>query len=193
LLNLPGELRNSIYEYVFSDTTLHISFAGLMGTTHNAWPIAKPLALLQTCRQLHTETKLLPYINSTIQLDDPDTLDVFVASRTPSQLKSLRTIELMIDENSWILRSRTESKCLAKLSGLKRIEAIWVSKWSDEVEDGLPQWREESIARGLRKWRPVFEVAIRVEGQDVECGDLLRRKSWASRAVSCMLKPRIQG
>lgn len=71
LLRLPGELRNKIYEYVFSDQTICPSEDWLCGTiklscksTTATWfedTFEVFTALTKTCRQIHEETRLLPF------------------------------------------------------------------------------------------------------------------------------------
>ena len=62
LLRLPGELRNQIYEYVFSsEEFLFIDEANgtLKLECRNGW--YKHAALSRTCRQIHEETRLLSF------------------------------------------------------------------------------------------------------------------------------------
>jgi hypothetical protein len=70
LLRLPGEIRNRIYEYVFSDQTIHTVMDGPSGTIKLSCKTTydqsddsyeKYIALTKTCRQIHYETYVLPW------------------------------------------------------------------------------------------------------------------------------------
>jgi hypothetical protein len=73
LLRLPGELRNQIYGYIFEDARQAVICPGC-GTCIPPYDQrnytlkwhypASLLGLLETCRMIHAETKLLPFINS---------------------------------------------------------------------------------------------------------------------------------
>ncbi|KAF3001409.1 hypothetical protein E8E13_007351 [Curvularia kusanoi] len=56
LLRLPGEIRNMIYSYVFTDLTMAIRMAP-KGARNNRHP---GIELLHTCRKIRRETKLFP-------------------------------------------------------------------------------------------------------------------------------------
>ncbi|KAL1794583.1 hypothetical protein ACET3X_006399 [Alternaria dauci] len=63
LLRLPAEIRNAIYEHVFSDTQCNLYNPSVEEDVVRALQSfnACNLGLLATCRQLYTETHLLPY------------------------------------------------------------------------------------------------------------------------------------
>jgi hypothetical protein len=70
LLCLPGEVRNMIYEYVFSDQTINTVMDGPSGTIKLSCKTTydqsddsyeKYIALTETCRQIHYETYILPW------------------------------------------------------------------------------------------------------------------------------------
>jgi hypothetical protein len=165
---LLSELQNSIYEYAFEDIKLHVCLSGLKGVTSSDRPLVKTLSLLQTCRQIHTETKLLPYFHSTFSVDDSNTLNDFVDSLTSAQLKAIRTIELVLEELPSAF-GYTQLKCLAKLSDLRKIDVLVLD---DHVGEGIGTlgiagWRKTTLAHVLRMWRPALEVNIRAKSQDM--------------------------
>jgi hypothetical protein len=71
LLRLPGEIRNRIYEYVFSgqevdtfeDRNGIIRLRGKLGDTEDfrCSAFESYVALTKTCRQIHQDTRLLPF------------------------------------------------------------------------------------------------------------------------------------
>ncbi|KAF2825112.1 hypothetical protein CC86DRAFT_271792, partial [Ophiobolus disseminans] len=81
-LDLPGELRNQIYDYVF-DQTCHIPKRG----EYHSGNISHPVVLLHTCRQIHHETQLLPYKRFTFSFYSKFSLGMWERKRTKQQLK----------------------------------------------------------------------------------------------------------
>jgi hypothetical protein len=85
LLEIPPELRNQIYEHVFSD-----------------WHSLNPLAFLQTCRQVHTEAADLAFSKTLFRLHTEHWADhdFFQARYTshlpPTRLSSVRHLALRL-------------------------------------------------------------------------------------------------
>lgn len=85
LLRLPGELRNRIYEFIFEDITFEIKHSAYIPTqSPNPRPVHN-LALLQTCRQIHSEAKVLPLVLRTICFRDMTGLNRLVRSLATDQ------------------------------------------------------------------------------------------------------------
>lgn len=67
LLCFPAELRNAVYAYVLTESPHaeyhfnNYSRDGCCGVLPDAYKRPHRLALLATCRQIHTETKVLPF------------------------------------------------------------------------------------------------------------------------------------
>lgn len=61
LLKLPGELRNKIYGYVFGEKHWFIDQCGRVPKRGKRWGGKNAMSLLRVCRQLHAETRCLPY------------------------------------------------------------------------------------------------------------------------------------
>ncbi|KAF3001553.1 hypothetical protein E8E13_009730 [Curvularia kusanoi] len=64
LLRLPGELRNKIYGYFFSDYDIHMECEGFSFVGGSEFPHLRGnqlVAMSAVCRQLHDETALLPF------------------------------------------------------------------------------------------------------------------------------------
>lgn len=68
-LRLPGEIRNMIYEYVFSERICPIQYWNgtikmrWLQAVHNRYngPFDVFTALTRTCRQIYKETRLMPF------------------------------------------------------------------------------------------------------------------------------------
>jgi hypothetical protein len=87
LLELPGELRNKIYDYVFPD-----NHDLVVSPNH-----VQPLALLHACRQIRLETNILPYLRSTFHLTSLESLTSWKEMRTVQQLKAVSRIVVSFD------------------------------------------------------------------------------------------------
>ena len=127
LLRLPAELRNLIYSYIFSHQTFQPGsdpWGERINDTNRA-PIV--LALLRVNRQLHAETRFLPYQNFTFAFASSLGLDEFVARRSQEQLdfiqsvqiKSYGCVRMLQDEKLWELE---QFRSLARMPALKHID-----------------------------------------------------------------------
>lgn len=90
LLRLPGELQNTIYEHVLE--------------SHRISPRRKPqhcASLLFVCRQIYTDTALLPYRQFTFCFDAIHrgkrkwTLEDFARRRSKDQIQAIRRLKLV--------------------------------------------------------------------------------------------------
>jgi hypothetical protein len=118
LLRLPGEIRNRIYEYVFSDQTIHTVMDGPSGTIKLSCKTTydqsddsyeKYIALTKTCRQIHQEARLLPFkycvIHNWCRMDH-------LALWLNRMDEDMRKIVLagLTDKQKWCLGERSERK-----------------------------------------------------------------------------------
>ncbi|KAI4707661.1 hypothetical protein J4E89_007766 [Alternaria sp. Ai002NY15] len=60
-LRLPGEIRNQIYAYVFRDTMIPKFSQMFKADLERRLPVPADLRLLTVSRQVHAETRLLPF------------------------------------------------------------------------------------------------------------------------------------
>ena len=95
LLRLPGEIRNRVYEYVFSGSETVVNHL-----YRNRWPHSKkstPVHVLATCRQIHHEASSIFWDACIINAYFVNGLvDVEVAMRTS---KCARITSLVVNEN----------------------------------------------------------------------------------------------
>lgn len=132
-LDLPGEIRNLIYEQVFSDRTWNLCpwQQNTQTGPNNA------LALLQTSRQIHAETELLPYTLSTFSARDSKRVRTWELQRTARQVGAVRKVEhlyqshclflgnappVILDDLPWIRKLGSDVvKTIARFPGVKHI------------------------------------------------------------------------
>ena len=144
-LNLPSEIRSLIYSMVLDTGETPIQIAHEQYSHHSFHPpkiapsegcqfckLSKrpgitrfPISVLLVCSQIHHESHLLPYLLNTFVIYT-STLLGFVHARTPSQLRSLRSISLpgiVLDDgdhlsySAWMLWEITDGlKSLKKLT-----------------------------------------------------------------------------
>jgi hypothetical protein len=119
LLRLPGELRNQIYTYVFTDPRMFssVSCASAMDVFGNC--IDGPhLGLLATCRSIHAEAHMLPLKLNVFSFDTLVAFKDIVLRLTPSQREHIT--EVMIAEPSreqaWQVLEEMTAKGYSKLS-----------------------------------------------------------------------------
>jgi hypothetical protein len=101
LLRLPGEIRNSIYGYMFASE--RIIFARRSGASVEDTPPEPRLSfgLLRTCRQINAETNLLPYRLLTFAFERDlvvlalNALRQFMSKTTIAQSASIQHLELV--------------------------------------------------------------------------------------------------
>ncbi|KAF1833308.1 hypothetical protein BDW02DRAFT_599196 [Decorospora gaudefroyi] len=175
LLRLPAELRNRIYNHVlggrtyrFKDT-FRTSQARLdhRGEQHI-------LGLLYVCRQIHFETALLPYTLNTFSFRDLDiSLEPFLRHRSPSQIRSIHSLELVTYRAGQMWASiigfskglSSELRMLGRLPNLQQLRIIvhmmsslyiaWGAiPWSSDFEVNL-----EALERALEAHMP--QVVLR--------------------------------
>jgi len=85
LLQLPGEIRNQIYDYVMSDQKMLINDSG---------QIDNPPALLQTCRQLYSEAHMLAYTESTFVVTQTPHIEYLLERLSENKRDAISSIEI---------------------------------------------------------------------------------------------------
>ncbi|KAI4953868.1 hypothetical protein J4E91_002716 [Alternaria rosae] len=120
LLGLPVEIRNKIYDYVFSVGSVHFGLSlhhYRTSETDYEPQGCEPTDLLDvasTCRQIHSDTSTLSFKNNVIILDDKK-LFKMVGQLEPHQLEAIKALEIVFYDQrgyfpNWISVSRTLAK-----------------------------------------------------------------------------------
>jgi len=104
LLQLPGELRNTIYAHVLGNHSIdvqeeywpqrfRISISPFQVQPHHI------TALLRTCRQIHAETHLLPFTLNIFSCENPSILQFFRHALTCKQRHAIAELQLEIHDS----------------------------------------------------------------------------------------------
>ncbi|KAF1912638.1 hypothetical protein BDU57DRAFT_542456 [Ampelomyces quisqualis] len=94
-LDLPGELRNKIYTYLFQSTTFKITAASSQRAPACIAQSANNLSLLRTCRKIHTEARDFPYALGTFSISYIDDLDLLLSRFTKEQQKAITSLQVV--------------------------------------------------------------------------------------------------
>ncbi|KAI4706261.1 hypothetical protein J4E89_008995 [Alternaria sp. Ai002NY15] len=98
LLQLPGELRNRIYKFVLHyHLPVYIDIPALEDEHGNSVPrenTRRMLALLYTCRQVHSEASMMYFALNTFQFELDTSLIEFTSSLTAEQLNAVKSIDM---------------------------------------------------------------------------------------------------
>jgi hypothetical protein len=103
-LRLPGEIRNIVYEYALTDGTYDFVQTSLEDTgsaRSREFKMTKHknsgLALLQVCRDIYDDTRLLPFNSNTFRCDTLQTFDRLTTLLNIVQCDAIRSIALTAD------------------------------------------------------------------------------------------------
>jgi hypothetical protein len=139
LLRLPGEIRNRIFFYAIGNDTLPIP------SDHTPPDLSKGRILSKVCRQLHAETRLLPYaVNDLCFVTIPS----FVAwsRRAPQEVRAV--VRCIMFE--YISRPQGLPKYVGAFLALKKVK----------IKPGRPRGRQELeavMSKSGIKWEIVEE------------------------------------
>ncbi|KAF2831077.1 hypothetical protein CC86DRAFT_377994 [Ophiobolus disseminans] len=150
LLDLPAELRNRTYFYVFCNYVAEPEpFKALRAEPAHRTPTV--IALLYTNCQVYAETRLLLYLNFIFTITSTFGFKKFLNKRSQEQIGAIRYLQLqtvgcqflLYDEKLWAAK---QFKPLARLAKLKCIDVVVVrggegEAMNPEVEIGA--WDEE--------------------------------------------------
>ena len=100
-------------------------------------PSKVPAKLLETCRQIYTEARMLPFAINTFHFDLPG-IEFWIEKR-PTQMKAVTTLKMP----PFALDRQMQNLCLEHLTGLKRIiirtDAVKMhERWRKIIEEVLP-------------------------------------------------------
>lgn len=160
ILSLPAEIRNQIYEDVFQGWIFAIRpninrkngyETDIWSADTNpyqvlerrSWPVtnrsSNALGLMYTCRQIHSETKHLPYGVSTVLCGDRACPREWKDVLHP-QLHQVRTLQLCTNMPAAnVVLSRVWLGFLPQFSNVKKVEIHWQLRipWLGSEEDHL--------------------------------------------------------
>jgi hypothetical protein len=177
-LRLPAELRNQIYTYILSGETFSIHCWRRYTPFGFATRILRKrrlfLALLAVSRQLHSETRLLPFRLNTFRFKSQDAFDSWLDKFASDQQEAIQNIRLvtwmarhMVEGQSWRSKPLEEVLPVVRLSGLKRVE-IEV-RMRDCAKDGCSACEEHSEVAELEAERFKGWLLRCTEGVEVTC------------------------
>jgi hypothetical protein len=132
-LCLPAELRNQVYTYVLGGETFSIHCWRRYTPFGFATRILRKrrffLALLVVCRQLHSETRLLPFRLNAFRFKSQDAFDSWLDKFTLDQQETIQNVHLvtwmarhMVEGEGWRSKPVNEVLPVVRLPGLKKIE-----------------------------------------------------------------------
>ena len=180
LLKLPGEVRNKIYNYVFSVGSVHF------GRSHHHYRTSEedyepegcePTDLLDvtsTCRQIRSDTSTLLFKNNVIIIDDQKIFKI-VEQLEPHQLEAIKALEIIFyDTKGWMPNWTTMSIMFARgfkqFLGLERISVRLICWLQD---DDILERECEAFCEAIRKntLRKPIEVTNALKHEDDDEGE----------------------
>jgi hypothetical protein len=166
LFKLPGELRNTIYAYAFSDTTWLIN---IRGTVDN--PPANALSLLLVSRDIYAETRLLPFVYHTFSASHWLGIAHFLRGKDTAQRNAVTTVEvrfrfppLWIWKTGGVEKSWLVSKEMAFL-WLKGVKCIRLVGRAGREMEGHTDILER-VKEGILGVREGVREGVRIETED---------------------------
>ncbi|KAF1832936.1 hypothetical protein BDW02DRAFT_624666, partial [Decorospora gaudefroyi] len=177
LLRLPAELRNKIYRFVLGGNHIRPYCETVMGV----WEVSFPgwaysrlqLALLEVCRQVYAETKLLPFSLNRFVGYPEHMFELLATSLTPTQANALKTVYFYVDQfgiyglgdmphcglTRWFTVNLME---LGKYEGLQKVGLVWYDSESEVLKKSLKQQAEKVLKNGRRTDIQVAVEYVRV-------------------------------
>ncbi|KAF1932399.1 uncharacterized protein M421DRAFT_417117 [Didymella exigua CBS 183.55] len=179
LLSLPAELRNTIWSHVLKGNTFNIKCSVRIPwgvTVSNTTISPHSLALLQTCRQIHAETRLLPFTLNIFQFKSEDAFKPWLANFDRAQQAAIQHVMLvtwkakhMVESRGFAPRRLVDVFPVEKFKGLRRVEVEvkcagmvredenWACGGS-ELEDVDTVEAEGRLRLRLKKEHPRLEI-----------------------------------
>jgi hypothetical protein len=132
-LRLPAELRNQIYTYILGGETFSVHCWRRYTPFGFATRILRKrrlfLALLAVSRQLHSETRLLPFRLNVFRFKSQDAFVSWLDKFALDQQEAIQNISLvtwmarhMVEGQSWRPKLLKDVLPMVRLPGLKRVE-----------------------------------------------------------------------
>ncbi|KAI4683274.1 hypothetical protein J4E81_009403 [Alternaria sp. BMP 2799] len=179
LLKLPGEVRNKIYNYVFSVGSVYF------GRSHHHYRTSETdyvpegceptdlLDVVSTCRQIRSDTSTLLFKNNVIIIDDQKIFKI-VEQLEPHQLEAIKALEIIFyDIKGCMPNLTTLSRMFARefknMLGLERVSVRLIC-WLQE--DDVLERECEAFCEALRKntRRKPIEVTNALKHEDDDEG-----------------------
>ncbi|KAH3989403.1 hypothetical protein HBI25_120030 [Parastagonospora nodorum] len=154
LLRLPGELRSRIWEYVLGGYELrsvYIKNSQQITVKRMVPPFAERMngtQLLRTCRQIYTETALLPYRANTFILETLDTIKHELKKMKPFQRARIEKIQFEVNTNLFMLDTALGKDNLEVIPGLKHVHVVAFCDSSRDASDVSE--RTKSVEAAIR-------------------------------------------
>jgi hypothetical protein len=152
-LQLPGELRNRVYEYASCEQAIAVSRAGsgkikFMVEPHNyptarRYPLSDLLVRTAICREIYYEAFNLPMRLNRFRLHHIDTVALFTSLTPPAQLAKVTRLHIGCASTTRF-RSELLASNLAKLTGVTHVTVEtrhWLHRAQDS-EDVAAAWRK---------------------------------------------------
>ncbi|KAF9699458.1 hypothetical protein EKO04_002099 [Ascochyta lentis] len=147
LLALPAELRNIIWALVLGDKTYDIKCKVQIpwGTAiTNVTAQANNLALLRTCRQIHSETRLLPFRLNAFRFTSEDAFKPWLSKFDKAQQTAIMEVQLV----TWKAKHMVESKGFAP----RRLGDVFPIEKFEGLRTLRVEVRYTSVIRDCDKW-----------------------------------------
>jgi hypothetical protein len=181
-LRLPAELRNQIYTYTLGGQTFSIHCWRRYTPFGFATRILRKrrlfLALLAVSRQLHAETRLLPFRLNAFRFKSQDAFDSWLDKFALDQQEAIQNIRLvtwmarhMVEGQSWRSKPLKEVLPVVRLSGLRKVEMEVRSngRVRDCAKDGCVACEEHGDVVELEEERFKGWLLRCIEGVEVTC------------------------
>ncbi|KAF2831418.1 hypothetical protein CC86DRAFT_366783 [Ophiobolus disseminans] len=175
LLRLPGEIRNSIYHYIFGNMVMQThdtcASSGRISsylTAHEDHDKSKSVGLrrlrglLFTRHKVYTETRFLPFQLSImcIGLYSISALSRCLKGPQRDAIYTFRVAYSTLARNSLLYASMSVGlKSLASFAGIKRVIVTYSSQWS------VPSEKKGALVAGMRKDANKAELEVLFEVQ----------------------------
>lgn len=163
LLRLPAELRNAIYNYVLEPQSVPILSHHWEGVS-KARKCPPEYCTLYVNRQLHAETRFLPYNNFTFDFGSTYTLERLVKARTPAQLQAMWHFKFTTWECRGLLCDEGDGDCRGPLY------EEW-DTWEDEYRGLLYDEWDDRVWRS-HNWSPQ-KLGILARVPELKCLTLI--------------------
>ena len=180
LLDLSAELRNEIYKLCLGGRTYRFKDAFACTQARLDGRGEKHiLALIYTCRQIHSEASLLPYSLNTFSFREFNlSFNPFLDHRTLAQFRAITKVELVTfqAERMWAapevfpeyFKEFKTSQFLRRLSNLEKIrvivdreEALYVKRGSSDRSFSHFHERQRKFKLAVNCWRRDVAVPFR--------------------------------
>jgi hypothetical protein len=148
-LDLPAKLRTQIYDLVFDASVLTIR----PSRPH----VINGASLLLANRQIHSETRLLPYYRQTFWLFCHEGLVEFFRARSQAQLAAIQSLVLYCAAGSCFRKPVVQDfAILGGVVGLERIQIVQRGGTMGQVEG-----QSEELVGLVRTWLPEAEIGAK--------------------------------